>query len=69
MKLIAEFICSPNRKEIYEQKLIFLSNSIIEDEVSYIDGIYDYTTGDFWDDLFSENQKGVYKVEIGRAHV
>lgn len=62
MKLIAEFVCSPNRKEVYEQKLIFLSNSAIEDEVCYIDGIYDYTTGDFWDDLFSENEKGVYKV-------
>lgn len=65
MKVIAEFVCSPNRKEIYDQKLIFLSNSIIEDEVSYTDSVYDYITSSyFWDDIFPENEKGLYKLVL-----
>lgn len=64
MKVIVEFVCSPNRKEIYEQKVIFLSNSILHDENAYTDTINDYITGYFWDDIFPENETGIYKVVL-----
>lgn len=31
IELIAEIVCSPNRKEIYDKKVIFLTNSILDD--------------------------------------
>lgn len=64
MKLIAEFICSPNRKEIYEKNIIFLSNSIFDD-VNFDESIYDYTdSSDFWSDIFPNDEKGIYKLVL-----
>lgn len=64
MKLIAEFICSPNRKEIYEKNIIFLSNSIFDD-VNFDESIYNYTdSSDFWSDIFPNDEKGIYKLVL-----
>lgn len=64
MELIAEFICSPNRKEIYDQTLIFLSNSIMDD-VYYGESVYTYVdNNDFWSDIFTDDENGIYKLVL-----
>lgn len=65
IELIAEIVCSPNRKEIYDKKVIFLTNSILDDihfDETIYSGIDD--SHDFWNDVFTESETGVFKLVL-----